>query len=49
MRRLKLGTGLLAILFSASLLAAPPANPPDKKTDSDSEKADGHKFEPFKP
>jgi carboxypeptidase C (cathepsin A) len=57
MRSLKLGTGLLATIFSASLaltfsaslLAAPPANPPDKKTDSDSEKTDSHKFEPFKP
>jgi carboxypeptidase C (cathepsin A) len=57
MRSLKLGTGLLATVFSASLaltfsvsaLAAPPANPPDKKADSDSEKADSHKFEPFKP
>src|SRR5580692_3106285 len=54
MRRLKLGTGLLAfcIIFSCSttLLAAPaPSNPPDKKADSDSEKPEGHKLEPFKP
>jgi carboxypeptidase C (cathepsin A) len=52
MRRLKLGTGLLAfsIILSTSLLAAPgTAPPPDKKADSDSEKSAGHKFEPFKP
>jgi carboxypeptidase C (cathepsin A) len=52
MRRLKLGTGLLAfsIILSTSLLAAPNTPPPaDKKADSDSEKSAGHKFEPFKP
>jgi carboxypeptidase C (cathepsin A) len=53
MRRLKLGTGLLAafaIIIAAPLLAAPNTpNPPDKKADSDSEKSEGHKFEPFKP
>jgi carboxypeptidase C (cathepsin A) len=52
MRRLKLGTGLLALslIFSTSLLAAPnTAAPSDKKGDSDSEKPESHKFEPFKP
>ncbi len=32
--------------FLASALAAP--NPPDRKADSDSEKTEGGKFEPFK-
>ncbi len=53
MRRSELGTGLLAafaLIFSASLLAAPNnPSPPDKKADSDAEKPDSHKFEPFKP
>src|SRR5580698_1434498 len=52
MRRLKLGTGLLAfsIIFSAAVLAAPniPAAP-DKKADGDPDKPRDHKFEPFKP
>ena len=52
MRRLKLGTGLLAfsIIFSAAVLAAPniPAAP-DKKADGDADKPRDHKFEPFKP
>ena len=52
MRRLKLGTGLLALslILSASLLAAPhTAAPSDPKPDSDSEKSTSRKFEPFKP
>jgi carboxypeptidase C (cathepsin A) len=53
MRRLKLGTGLLAafaMILAAPLLAAPNTpNLPDKKADGDSEKSEGHKFEPFKP
>jgi carboxypeptidase C (cathepsin A) len=52
MRRLKLGTGLLALslIFCTSLLAAPnTAAPSDKKGDSDTEKSESHKFEPFRP
>src|ERR1700722_13209313 len=52
MRRLKLGTGLLAfsIIFSAAVLAAPNIpDAPDKKADGDSDKPRDHKFEPFKP
>jgi carboxypeptidase C (cathepsin A) len=52
MIRFELGNGLLAaalaLILCGPLAAAP--NPPDKKVDADtSEKADGHKFEPFKP
>jgi len=52
MRRLKLGTGLLAfcLIFSTALVAAPNTpTPPDKKADSESEKPESKKFEPFKP
>jgi carboxypeptidase C (cathepsin A) len=52
MNRYKLGAcvGLtLALALPAYLGAAPSApNPPDKKSDSDSEKPDGGKFQPFK-
>jgi hypothetical protein len=52
MVRFELGNGLfaaaLALILCGPLAAAP--NPPDRKVDADaSEKADGHKFEPFKP
>jgi carboxypeptidase C (cathepsin A) len=52
MIRFELGNGLLAaalaLILCGPLAAAP--NPPDKKVDADtSEKADAHKFEPFKP
>ena len=53
MSRFKFGAcvGLaVALALPAYLAAAPNAsNPPDKKSDSDSEKADGGKFQPFKP
>jgi carboxypeptidase C (cathepsin A) len=53
MSRFKFRAGTAAILLTAACAAwaaAPPAaNPPDKKPDGDSEKAEGGKFEPFKP
>jgi carboxypeptidase C (cathepsin A) len=53
MSRFKLGACLsvaVALALPAYLSAAPGApNPPDRKSDSDSEKADGGKFQPFKP
>jgi carboxypeptidase C (cathepsin A) len=53
MSRFKLGACLsvaVALALPAYLSAAPSApNPPDRKSDSDSEKADGGKFQPFKP
>ena len=53
MSRFKLGACLsvaVALALPAYLSAAPGApNPPDRKSDSDSEKADGEKFQPFKP
>ncbi|MDP9010884.1 MAG: peptidase S10 [Pseudomonadota bacterium] len=53
MSRFKFGACLglaVALVLPAYLAAAPGAsNPPDKKSDSDSEKADGGKFQPFKP
>jgi carboxypeptidase C (cathepsin A) len=53
MNRFKLGAALsaaLALALPALLVAAPSApNPPEKKTDNDSEKSDGGKFQPFKP
>jgi carboxypeptidase C (cathepsin A) len=40
----------LALTLSAPFVAARDApNPPDKKSDSDSEKPEGRRFEPFKP
>jgi len=52
MRRFRIEAYLAAALVlsgAASLAAAPPgANPPDKKVDSDSEKSEGGRFEPFK-
>jgi carboxypeptidase C (cathepsin A) len=52
MSRFGFGAGLvmaLALISSAPLVAAPgAASTPDKKPDSDSEKPDGRKFEPFK-
>jgi carboxypeptidase C (cathepsin A) len=52
MSRFKLGACLsvaAALVLPAYLSAAPGApNPPDRKSDSDSEKADGGKFQPFK-
>jgi carboxypeptidase C (cathepsin A) len=53
MNRFCLGFSLVAALALASpgiLTAAPGGpNPPEKKMEGDSEKADGGKFEPFKP
>jgi carboxypeptidase C (cathepsin A) len=53
MSRFKLGACLslaVALAIPAYLSAAPGApNPPDRKSDGDSEKADGGKFQPFKP
>lgn len=53
MSRFKFRAGTAAILLTAacaSWAAAPAAaNPPDKKPDGDSERAEGGKFEPFKP
>jgi carboxypeptidase C (cathepsin A) len=53
MIRFKLGACLglaVALALPAYLSAAPGApNPPDRKSDGDSEKADGGKFQPFKP
>ncbi|HSZ08563.1 MAG TPA: hypothetical protein VK794_08525 [Steroidobacteraceae bacterium] len=53
MSRFKLGACLgvaAALALPAYLSAAPGApNPPDRKSDSDSEKTDGGKFQPFKP
>jgi carboxypeptidase C (cathepsin A) len=53
MSRLGFGAGLvtaLVLISSAPLVAAPgTASTPDKKLDSDSEKPDGRRFEPFKP
>jgi carboxypeptidase C (cathepsin A) len=40
---------VLALALPAVVIAAPGAPSADKKSDSDSEKADGGKFEPFKP
>src|SRR5882757_1569584 len=52
MNRFKFGACLgvaLALALPALLLAAPAApNPPDKKPDSDAEKSEGGKFQPFK-
>src|SRR5580700_10061979 len=51
MNRFKIGAFLsvaLALALPAFLAAAPASSPPDKKSDSDSEKSDGGKFEPFK-
>src|SRR5271156_3316234 len=36
------------LTFAAASLAAPPAGPPERKPDADSDKPDGGKFEPFK-
>jgi len=49
--RLWLGLHLSAAVCLAAAPAAPvaPANPADKTSRSDAEKADGHRFEPFKP
>src|SRR5882762_226647 len=53
MNRFKFGAWLgvaLALALPALLAAAPAApNPPDKKPDSDAEKSEGGKFQPFKP
>jgi carboxypeptidase C (cathepsin A) len=53
MNRFKFGACLgvaLALALPALLVAAPAApNPPDKKPDSDAEKSEGGKFQPFKP
>jgi carboxypeptidase C (cathepsin A) len=52
MERFVLGNGLWAVVLAMTLcgpVAAAP-NPPDKKVDADTtEKAEAHKFEPFKP
>jgi carboxypeptidase C (cathepsin A) len=52
MTRFKFGACLgvaLALALPALLIAAPAApNPPDKKPDSDAEKSEGGKFQPFK-
>ncbi|HTD73842.1 MAG TPA: hypothetical protein VK652_09975 [Steroidobacteraceae bacterium] len=52
MTRFKFGACLgvaLALALPALLVAAPAApNPPDKKPDSDTEKSEGGKFQPFK-
>jgi len=52
MTRFKFGACLgmaLALALPALLVAAPAApNPPDKKSDSDAEKSEGGKFQPFK-
>jgi carboxypeptidase C (cathepsin A) len=52
MTRFKFGACLgvaLALALPALLVAAPAApNPPDKKPDSDAEKSEGGKFQPFK-
>jgi len=53
MSRYKLGAcvGLILTLALPAYLGAAPSapNPPDKKSDSDSERADGGRFQPFKP
>jgi len=53
MNRFKFGACLgvaLALALPALLVAAPAApNPPDKKAESDAEKSEGGKFQPFKP
>jgi carboxypeptidase C (cathepsin A) len=52
MNRFKLGAGLtvaLALALPALAAAAPAPNAPEKKVDGDMEKADGGKFQPFKP
>ena len=53
MNRFKFGACLgtaLALALPALLIAAPAApNPPDKKPDSDSEKSEVGRFQPFKP
>ena len=51
MNRFKIGAFLgaaLALALPGFLAAAPASSPPDRKPDSDSEKSDGGKFEPFK-
>jgi carboxypeptidase C (cathepsin A) len=51
MSRFRIKACLAAALLlgsSLSLAAAPGPNPPEKKTENDSEKADGARFEPFR-